>query len=242
MKSSYCGPEFGLVPWSHTTEKGIMNTPTSHLAIGSNSIWLTFPSTPENVLIRTYLLGLGADHSLLCALPEDQALDFLKSGITCKGRSCIDGETYEFETVIQEMLTQPPTIRLAAPHNVSRQNPRSFPRLKVNLTGAVRPLSDKGHVLAVLPVRLSNLSPTGCQFSVTPSAWPIVSSLHLHISCRLPGFYHHSKFSGSIEWVHPAKELVIGTKFLYPSTQDVAKQDVIRWYTSQRAHLVNTTA
>jgi hypothetical protein len=219
-----------------------MNTTTHHLAIGSNLIWLTFPSTPENLLIRTYLLGLGADHSLLCAFPEDQTLDFVKSGIPCKGRSCIDGEIYEFETVIQEILTQPPTIRLAAPQNVSRKNPRAFPRLTVNLTGVVRPLSDKGHILAVLPVGLSNLSPTGCQFKVNPSAWPIVSSLHLNISCRLPGFHHHSKFSGSIEWVDPTKELVIGTKFHFTSTQDVANQDVMQWYTSQRAHLVNTTA
>jgi PilZ domain len=219
-----------------------MNIPTPHLAMGSNSIWLTLSSKPEILLIRTYLLGLGADHSLFCALPENQSLDFLKSGISCKGRSCIDGEIYEFETVIQEMLPQPPTIRLAAPQNISRQNPRSFPRLTVNLTGAVRPLSDKGHILAVIPVRLSDLSPTGCQFSVTPSAWPIVSSLQLHISCRLPGFHHQSKFSGSIEWVHPTEELVIGTKFLFASKQDVANQDVIRWYTSQRAHLINTTA
>ena len=219
-----------------------MNTPTPHLAMGSNSIWLTLPFKPENLLIRTYLLGLGADHSLLCALPEDQSLDFLESGISCKGRSCIDGEIYEFETFIQELLTLPPTIRLAAPRNISHQNPRSFPRLTVNLPGAVRPLSDKGHVLAVLPAQLSDLSPTGCQFSVPPSAWPIVSSLHLHISCRLPGFHHHSKFSGSIEWVHPTKELVIGTKFHFTSTKDVANQDVIRWYTSQRAQLINTTA
>ena len=219
-----------------------MNTATPHLPIGSNSIWLTLPSTPENLLIQTYLLGLGADHSLLCALPEDRELDFLKSGIPCKGRSSIDGEIYEFETVIQEILTKPPTIRLAAPQSISRQNPRSFPRLTVNLTGVVRPLSDKGHILAVLPVRLSNLSPTGCQFSVTPSAWPIVSSLHLCISCRLPGFHHHSKFSGSIEWVDPAKELVLGVKFLFPSTRDAANQDIMGWYTSQRAHLVNTTA
>ncbi len=219
-----------------------MKTPTPHLALGSNSIWLTVPCMPENLLIRTYLLGLGADHSLLCPLPEDQALHSLKIGISCKGRSCIDGETFEFETVIQEILTQPPTIRLAAPQHISRQSPRSFPRLTVNLTGAVRPLSDKGHILAVLPVLLSNLSPTGCQFSVFPSAWPIVSSLQLQISCRLPGFHHHSKFSGSIEWVHPTKELVIGIKFLFASTQDVANQDVMRWYTSQRAHLVNTTA
>ena len=219
-----------------------MNTANPHLPIGSNSIWLTLPSTPENLLIRTYLLGLGADHSLLCALPESQDLDFLKSGIPCKGRSCIDGEIYEFETVIQEMLAQPPTIRLAAPQNISRQYPRSFPRLTVNLTGSVRPLSDKGHILAVLPVRLSNLSPTGCQFSVSASAWPIVSSLRLFISCRLPGFHHQSKFSGSIEWVDPAKEIVIGVKFLFASTLDAANQDVMRWYTSQRAHLINTTA
>ena len=219
-----------------------MNTPPPHLTVNSNSIWLTLPSKPENLLIRTYLLGLGADHSLLCALPEDQGLEFVKLDIPCKGRSCIDGEIYEFETVIQEMLAQPPAIRLAAPQNISRQHPRLFPRLSVNLTGAVRPLNDKGHILAVLPVRLSNLSPTGCQFGVIPSAWPIVSSLHLHISCRLPGFHHHSKFSGSIEWIHPSKELVIGTKFLFTSSQDVAKQDVTRWYTSQRAHLVNTTA
>lgn len=219
-----------------------MKTPTPHLALGSNSIWLTIPSTPENLLIRTYLLGLGADHSFLCALPEDQALHCLKAGISCKGRSCIDGETYEFETIIQDILTQPQAIRLAAPQHISRQTPRSFPRLTVNLTGVVRPLSDKGHILAVLPVLLSNLSPTGCQFSVFPSAWPIVSSLHLQISCRLPGFHHQSKFSGSIEWVHPTKELGIGIKFLFASPLDVANQDVMRWYTSQRAHLVDITA
>jgi hypothetical protein len=219
-----------------------MKTPTPHLALGSNSIWLTIPSTPENLLIRTYLLGLGADHSFLCALPEDQGLPCLKTGTSCKGRSCIDGETYEFETIIQAILTQPRAIRLAAPQYISRQNPRSFPRLTVNLTGVVRPLSDKGHILAVLPVLLSNLSPTGCQFSVFPSSWPIVSSLHLQISCRLPGFHHHSKFSGSIEWVHPTNELVIGTRFHFGSPQDVANQDVMRWYTSQRARLVDITA
>jgi len=219
-----------------------MNTTTPHLAIGSNTIWLTLPCTTENLLIQTYLMGLGPDHSLLCALPETQKIDCLKPGITCKGRSCIDEVIYEFETVIQEILTYPPTIRLVAPQNISRQHPRLFPRLGVNLTGVVRPLSDKGKILAVLPVRLINLSPTGCQFSVASSAWPIISSLHLHISCRLPGLHHHSKFSGSIEWVHPANELVIGNKFLFSSSQDIAHQDVMRWYTSQQAHLVNTTA
>jgi hypothetical protein len=219
-----------------------MNMPARHLSLGSNSIWLTLPSTPEHLLIQTYLLGLGADHSLLCALPDDRTLDCLKAGISCKGRSCIDGEIYAFETNIQELISQPPTLRLTAPQNISRQNPRSFPRLTVDITGAIRPLSDKGHILAVLPVRISNLSPVGCQFSVLSSAWPIVSSLHLHISCRLPGFHHHSKFSASIEWVHPTKEIVIGTKFLFASKKDAAHQDVVRWYTSQRAHLINTIA
>ena len=219
-----------------------MSTTPHHLAIGSNTLWLTIPSTPDNLLIQTYLLGLGPDHSLLCALPENQSLESLKAGIPCKGRSFIDGEIYEFETVVQEIISHPPAIRLEAPANISRQTPRSLPRLTVNLPGSVRPLSDKGHILAVLPVRLGNLSPTGCQFSISPSAWPIVSSLYLHMSCRLPGSHHYSKFSGIIEWVHPAQELVIGARFLFGSVQDIAKQDVLRWYTAQQASLVNITA
>jgi hypothetical protein len=219
-----------------------MHSSSPHLALGSNSIWLTLPSTPENLLIQTYLLGLGADHSLLCALPENQGLDCLEAGLPCKGRSCIDGEIYEFETAIQEVLAHPPTIRLEAPQNISRQTARAFPRLPVKLTGTVRPLSEKGHILAVLPIRLSNLSPTGCQLSGPSSAWPLVSSTQLHINCRLPDFHYHSKFSGRIEWVQPTKELIIGVKFLFSSTQDPARQDIIRWYTSQQAYLVDTTA
>ncbi|HBP86971.1 MAG TPA: hypothetical protein DD706_04660, partial [Nitrospiraceae bacterium] len=109
--------------------------------------------------------------------------------------------------------------------------------MTVNMTGAVRPLSDKGRILAVLPVQLCNLSPTGCQFRIAPSAWPLVSSAHLHISCRLPGFDHFSKFSASIEWVDPTTELVIGTKFSFSSLQDPANRDVMRWFTSQQASL-----
>ena len=219
-----------------------MHTTPHHLPIGSNTLWLTIPSTPENLLIQTYLLGLGPDHSLLCALPKDQSLDSFNTGAPCKGRTFIDGEIYEFETVVQEILTHPPALRLEAPLNISRQTPRSFPRLTVDLAGSVRPLNDKGHILAVLPVQLSNLSPTGCQFSISPSAWPIVSSLYLHMSCRLPGFHHHSKFSGIIEWVQPERQLVIGTRFLFESAHDIAKQDVLRWYTAQRANLIDTTA
>lgn len=214
--------------------------PTPHLAMGSNSVWLTVPSRPDHLLIHTYLLGFGANHSLLCALPENHALDFLTSGTLCKGRSCIDGEIFEFETVIQNILSLPRAIQLAAPQNILRQAPRSFPRLSINLPGVVRTLNNKGHILAVLPICLINISPTGCQFSTASSAWPRVNSLHLQISCRLPGFHHHSKFTGSIEWVHATKELMIGFKFLFVSPQDIPSQDVMQWYTRQQAKLIDT--
>ena len=219
-----------------------MGTTSDYPAMGSNILWLTISTSPENVLIRSTLLGLGADNSLLCAIPNDQPLKLLAMGIPCKGRSYIDGEIFEFETVTQEILTFPPAIRLEAPPNIIRQIPRSFPRLQVDLPGAVRPLSRNGQILAVLPVQLCDLSPTGCQFSIAPSAWPKVSALHLYLSCRLPGFGHHSKLHGSIEWIHPTKELLIGIQFIFESDQDIAKQDILQWYTSQRANLVNTTA
>ena len=208
--------------------------------IGSNILWLTISSSPEDILIRSSLLGLGPDQSLLCSVPKDQHFESLEKGLPCKGRSYIDGEVYEFETVIQEFLTFPPAIRLEAPLDILHQIPRSFPRLTIDLPGVVRPLSKSGQILAVLPVQLSNLSPTGCQFSIDPSAWPKVSALHLFLSCRLPGFDHHSKFRGSIEWVHPTAELIIGIKFLFGSHSDIAQQDILQWYTSQQAHLVNT--
>ena len=144
--------------------------------------------------------------------------------------------------MIQEILTFPPAIRLEAPPNIIRQVPRSFPRLSIDLPGVVRPLSKNGQILAVLPVQLSNLSPTGCQFCIDPSAWPKISALHLFLSCRLPRFDHQSKFHGSIEWVHPTNELVIGIKFIFESDKDIAKQDILRWYSSQQANLVNTQA
>ena len=219
-----------------------MSTTSRYPAMGSNILWLTISSSQENILVRSSLLGLGPDHSLLCAIPKDQPLELVEKGLPCKGRSFIDGEIYEFETIIQEFLTVPPAIRLEAPPNITRQIPRSFPRLTIDLPGAVRPLSKNGQILAVLPVQISNLSPSGCQFSLDPSAWPKVSALHLFLSCRLPGFNHQSKFHGSIEWVHPTNELVIGIKFLFESDQDIAKQDILQWYRSQQANLVNTQA
>ncbi len=212
-----------------------------HFTIGSNSVWLTLSSTPNDLLIQTYVLGLGADRSLLCALPENQNLKFLISGTLCKGRSYIDGEIFEFETTIQGILSLPAAIQLAAPQKIARKTPRSFPRLTVNFTGIVRPLSNKSHILAVVPVRIRNLSPTGCQLHTASFAWPTVPSLPLLISFRLPGFHYHSKFSGSTEWVHSGKEIVMGIKFLFSSPQDAPCQDVTQWYRSQRSHLIDTT-
>ena len=219
-----------------------MSTTSRYPAMGSNILWLTISSPPETILIRSSLLGLGPDNSLLCALPKDQPLDLLSKGLPCKGRSYIDGDVYEFETVIQEFLTFPPAVRLEAPPNILRQVPRSFPRLTIDIPGVVRPLSKNGQIFAVLPVQLSNLSPSGCQFSIDPSAWPKVSNLNLFISCRLPGFDHQSKFHGSIEWVQPTNELVMGIKFIFESEKDIAKQDILLWYRSQQANFVNTRA
>jgi len=220
----------------------MMSTTSRYLAMGSNILWLTISAGSETVLIRSSLLGLGPDQSLLCAIPEDQSLELLVKGVPCKGRSFIDGEIYEFETVIQEFLTCPPAIRLEAPPNILPQTPRSFPRLAINFPGAVRPLSSNGKILAVLPVQMSDLSPTGCQFNIDPTAWPKASALKLYLSCRLPGFNHQTKFHGSIEWIHPTNELVIGIQFMFGSDTDIAKQDILQWYRSQQATLVNTIA
>ncbi len=219
-----------------------MSHPSHYLSIGTNAIWLTIPSKPDNLLLQTKLLGLGPDQSLLCALPDSQALSSITPGSPCKGRSHIDGEMYEFETNIQEILVHPPSLRLEAPHQISRQQPRSFPRLSVDLPGTVRPLNDRGSILAVLPIRLENLSPSGCQFSVAPSAWPIVTSLRISLTCRLPESHHLSNFPGSIEWIHPAQELLIGTQFTFSSPEDTRRKDLLKWFSSQRAHFINTTA
>ncbi len=219
-----------------------MSSTSQYSAIGSSVIWLTISSSPEQVLIKSSLLGLGTDNSLLCAIPKNQPLDIFAIGLPCKCRSFIDGEIYEFETVIQETLTFPPAIRLKAPAEIVHQIPRSFPRLSVDISGTVRPLNQHGDILSVIPVQLSDLSPTGSQFSIDPSTWPKVSALHLYLHCRLPNFHYHTKFHASIEWIHPTKELMIGIKFLFKSDRDIAKQDILKWYGSQQAHFVNTTA
>ncbi len=219
-----------------------MSAPSSYLATASNKLWLTVEASRDPLLIHTSLLGLGADHSLLCALPDTHSLHSFKAGMSCKGRFCLENEMYEFDTFIHSVLATPPTLRLQAPETITRQTPRSYPRLAVNIPGVVRPLSKTGRIRAVLPVQLSNLSPTGCQFHLHASAWPFVTSLRVNLNCRLPDSDYHSTFSGLIEWVHPAEELTVGVRFLFQTDHDLAKQDVLRWYTSQQANFVNITA
>jgi len=175
------------------------NTP--FFSLGTNPIWLTIGSHPDLILVQARLLGLGPDHSLLCGLPVQPAINLPVTGQSCKGRSYIDGDIFEFETVIQDIRLSPLTLRLEAPTKISKQRPRTLPRLLVSLPGTVRPMNETGHILAVLPVILVNLSPTGCQFQVPISAWPSISSLNIQLSCRLPGLHHYSRIKGRWEFV-----------------------------------------
>ena len=212
------------------------------LASSSNTLWLTFPAEPTSIIIRSQLLGLGPDHSLLCALPQNCDLPDLTEGTICKGRSLLDGETYQFETTVQEILASPYSLRLNPPDEIFHQAARVYPRLPVDLSGTVRPLSDHSKVLAVLPVSISNLCPTGCQLTAPPKAWPTVTSMQVLLTCQLPGSSHNSKFHGKIEWIDPTPELHIGLQFWFQSETDVARQDLLRWFTSQQAKIINTVA
>lgn len=215
---------------------------TTHLPLGSNSIWLTIAAHPDPILIQAHLLGLGPDHSLLCGIRSPLRVDSLAKDLLCKGRSSIDGDIFEFESCIQAIHQNPFTLRLEAPTKISKQQPRSLPRLSVNLSGTVRPISDRGHILAVLPITFVNLSPTGCQFQVPISAWPLISSLNIQLSCRLPGLFHYTRIQGIIEWVQPLGDLTMGIRFVFTGNHTVDQQDLHRWFTAQKANLVNTTA
>ena len=215
---------------------------TTPFPLGSNTIWLTIGDHSDPILLQAHLLGLGPDHSLLCGLSSPPDMDHLTVGLPCKGRSCIDGDIFEFESSLQHVRLNPLTLQLEAPSKISKQQPRSLPRLSVSIPGTVRPMSEKGQILAVLPVNLVNLSPTGCQFQVPISAWPVISSLNVQLSCRLPGLHHHSRIKGMIEWVQPIKDLTMGIRFIFKPEHDSSQQDLHRWFTSQKAHLINITA
>ena len=89
----------------------------SALAPNSNALWLTFPRDETPLMIRSQLLGLGPDHALLCALPEGHNSSHFVAGSICKGRSSLDGDTYQFETTIREVLKTPPALLLTPPRD-----------------------------------------------------------------------------------------------------------------------------
>ena len=211
-------------------------------AVGSsaNTLWLTFFEEPNSFIIRSQLLGLGPDHSLICALPENLELGTILPGTLCQGRSLLDGDAYQFKTVVQEIVANPPTIRLKSPTNNSRQPARMYPRLPVEFSGTVRPLDEKGQVMAVLPVTLNNLCPTGCQFVVPSSSWPSMTTMRVLLFFQFPDSSHSSKFYANIEWINPTSELYIGTQFSSTTRNDSARQDLHQWFTSQKAKLINT--
>jgi len=180
------------------------------------------------------------DHSLLCALPQEAQLPGLAPGAIVKGRSLLDGDTYQFETTVQEISIPSQSLRLNPPENIMHQAARVYPRLTVDVSGTVRPMSDQSKILAVLPVTISDLCPSGCQLTTTANAWPAISSMQVILTCQLPGSSHTSKLFGKIEWIDPTPELHIGVQFRFQSESDVARLDLLQWFTSQRAKLINT--
>ena len=215
-----------------------------YYAMGSsaNTLWLTFFNEPNSFIIRSQLLGLGTDHSLLCALPDNLEPDKIPPGTLCQGRSLLDGDAYQFETAVQEIVPNPPTLRLNPPTKNSRQAARVYPRLPVEFSGTVRPLDEKGQVMAVLPVTLNDLCPTGCQFAVSASSWPSMTTMQVLLSFQFPDSSHSSKLYAHIEWIDPTPELHMGVQFSSSTKNDSARQDLHQWFTSQKAKLINTIA
>lgn len=181
------------------------------------------------------------DHSLLCALPQDSQLPDLPPGSLVKGRSLLDGDTYQFETTIKEISIPAQSLRLNAPESILHQAARVYPRLAVDVSGTVRPMNDHGKILAVLPVIISDLCPSGCHVTAEANAWPAVTSMKMMLTCQLPGCSHTSRFSGTIEWIDPTPDLHIGVQFCFQSESDVARLDLLHWYTAQQAKLINTS-
>jgi len=211
------------------------------LASQFNTLWLNIIEDSSSTLLRSQLLGLGPDNALLCTLPEDFDLTHCWDGLPCKGRSLLDGETYQFETTIREVLHEPPVLSLTPPSNIPKAHPRNYPRLPVNLPGTIRPLSDTSQIIAVLPITLNDLCPTGCQIQTPASSWPSITTMQVLITCQLPTASHTSTFHGKIEWLDPGSQVSMGIQFQFSSEKDTASMDVRQWFTSQRATLVNTT-
>ncbi len=193
-------------------------------------------------MLRGYLMGLGSDHSLLCGLPAHTTWQHFKPGMTCRGHTLIEGETYQFETTIKEVLPDQPALLLKSPDKITRRAPRIHPRVPVNISGTIRPTNQDGVVLAVLPATLSDLCTMGCQLVTSETTWPSMATLTVILTCRLPGLDHTSKFHGRIEWIDPTPELQMGIQFQFASTADVVCRDLERWFGMQQAKLINTVA
>lgn len=218
-----------------------MAQPTSPFSPPSGNImWLTLSTPNSSGIIRGQLLGLGADQSLLCSLPDPLDLSQIEIGMGCQGHTLLEGETYQFQATIREILFSPPRILLNRPYTISRRPPRIYPRIPVTLSGSIRPMGGDQQILAVLPAIISNLCLTGCQLKVEEHAWPPLASFQVIVTCRLPEGTHTSKFRGTIEWIEPHEGLLMGIHFQFASPTDVSCQDLTRWFQSQQAKLINT--
>lgn len=197
---------------------------------------------PRPLVIHCQLLGIGADHSMVCGVADRSVLSAVEPGHVCRGHTVIDGETYQFETTVHGSQSNPAALILTKPPDISWRQPRYLPRVPLQLTGTIRPVGSDGDVLAVLPARIVDLCPSGCQTVVSGETWPSLATMEVFLTCRLPGSSAASTFQGSIEWLTPSRELHLGIHFHFSSPTDIASQEVTRWFHSQQAKLVNTQA
>ncbi|RMH34643.1 MAG: hypothetical protein D6690_10340 [Nitrospirae bacterium] len=205
-----------------------------------NTLWLTLVDHTPPLIIRSQLLGLTPDRALLCALPQECDLALFVPGTRCKLRALFEGETYQFETTIRQTIARQSHILLHEPAHIEPHHSRGYPRLRVHIPGILRPIREEGEILAVLPVMVTNLCPTGCQLTLQSETWPSISSLSVFLSCTLPGLAHRSKIPGTIEWIDAAPVLRLGIQFQFSPAHEPAWQDLHRWFTSQQAQLINT--
>ncbi len=208
----------------------------------TNTVWLRVDEQHQPTMLRGYLIGLGPDHSLLCGLPAHTTWQQFKPGMTCRGHTLIEGETYQFETTIKEVRLGQSALLLNSPKKITRRPPRVYPRVPVDISGTIRPTNHNGDVLAVLPATLIDLCTMGCQLVTSETTWPSMATLTVIFTCRLPGLDHTSKVHGHIEWIDPTPELQMGIQFQFTSTTDVACRDLERWFCSQQAKFINTVA
>ncbi|MCZ6799446.1 MAG: PilZ domain-containing protein [Nitrospirae bacterium] len=210
--------------------------------LNGNTVWLTITESPTPIILRGQLLGLNPDHSMWCSLPGPFNPADLTPGLGCMGQTLIDGETYQFEATIRSVQLNPPTIHINCPYKITQRAARVYPRLPVTISGTIRPLGQDQQILAVLPFTMTNLNPTGCQLQVGETNWPQGATLNVVLSCHLPSISHTSKFQGKIEWIDPTPELQMGVQFQFTTSSDVSQQDLIQWFQSQKATLINTVA